>query len=81
VKFFLTAEEGVRARRRAEQVVRSKHSREGRKGQEEGDSASQAAEDAIIIDNSYQSVEETIKEMEGAYLRTNSTFNVFYNTY
>jgi len=78
VKFFLTAEEGVRARRRAEQVGEEVNIAERDERDKKREIApAKAAEDAIIIDNSYQSVEETIKEMEGAYLRTNSTFNVF----
>jgi len=43
VKFFLTAEEGVRARRRAEQVGEEVNIAERTKGTRRGDSASQGS--------------------------------------
>ncbi len=65
VKFFLTADEKVRARRRAEQVGEEVNIADRDERDRKRDIApAKAAEDAVIIDNSDQSVEETIKEME-----------------
>ena len=78
VKFFLTAEEGVRARRRAEQVGEEVNIAERDERDKKREIApAKAAEDAIIIDNSYQSVEETIKEMEGRLPKDEFDFQRF----